>query len=222
MKERPILFKAEMVNAIRERRKTQTRRVIKPQPAADADMFNARFGIVTDLANFVVYTCPQGKPGDRLWVRETWRTFNGFDHLKPSDLVQSIDWIRYEADGESWDNQGKIRQSIFMPRWASRILLEITDIRAERLNDIGNGDAMQEGIVQTWGDFGGNPPKWAIDEVDSYGDASGSHIYDNHTSSENFCLLWESINGKGSWDENPWVWVVEFKEIDASGLPKNN
>jgi len=194
MKERPILFNSDMVNAILEGRKFQTRRVIKtPEPFLNRDLVEKiSVFLPKELGCFfktrseakLFAKCPYGKVGDQLWVKETWATGLFYDDLKPSDLSGEENII-YRAD-EPDLKVGRWRPNIFMPRWASRIQLEITDIRVERLNDIKESDCLAEGV--------------------------GSPIT-RDCKKPKFMQLWESINGKGSWDENPWVWVVEFKKL---------
>ena len=190
MKERPILFSAPMVRAILAGQKTQTRRVVKPQPDPGCV---GHFG----LGNPFVRTaernvgCPYGQPGDRLWVRETWREFidsecvDGVRHELGRDVL-------YRADGDS--SKFAWRPSIFMPRWASRINLEVVHVRVEKLQDISEADAIAEGAPGGHGSIPG------------YLYAATPHEHYRH--------IWESINGTGSWDANPWVWVVEFKRIE--------
>ena len=196
MKERPILFKAEMVNAILSGNKTQTRRVIKDQPyiiegnVAVICGNDTTIDILRDINKTSKYImdnckCPYGKVGDELWVRET--------HAVCSDGS-----ISYAADRKL--NFLRYKPSIHMFRKHSRIQLEITEIRVERLNDISERDAMAEGC-----EYEGWSPSYS--DPDSGGD--GNEILP----SEKFYDLWESINGKDSWDLNPWVWVVEFKVI---------
>lgn len=187
--EKPILFSGEMVRAILDGRKTQTRRVIKPQPRFD------RMGL-TD-ASFVntydetwaypnvcpekYYKCPYGKPGDLLWVRETWRESESHTWAG----CQNLDAIHYKADHDEPDADGCWRPSIHMPRWASRITLEVTNVRVERLQDILVEDSLKEGMDH-------NPMNCPRME---------------------FAQLWNSINEKRGygWETNPWVWVVEFE-----------
>jgi hypothetical protein len=222
MKERPILFSAPMVRAILDGSKTQTRRLVKPQPTSGEwplldialDMRGNRVGAAVwwmdenDQHNGETL-CPYGQPGDRLWVKEThapaadcwgaWERRMRMDSTGPAPL------IHYRADGgdpfvEKW------RPSIFMPRWASRIKLEITGVRVQRLQGISKEDAKAEGIDE-WIKRGfvdatnGKPWESAVrfDATCPFRGAFGS--------------LWESINGAGAWDANPWVWVVEFKRI---------
>lgn len=197
MKERPILFSAPMVRAILEGRKTQTRRVAKE--------FTGNGNLDAILKRFPNQEgCPYGQPGDRLWVRETWRTDESLNDQAPN---QFSGWpVRYEADGAVLkhgcffgNTSGKTRVAIHMPRWASRILLEITSVRAERLRDISQSDAMAEGAP---------PSHPSIDRVSAeFGFADFSRSW--------YAQLWEQINGCGSWGNNPWVWVIEFKRIEG-------
>lgn len=213
-KERPILFSAPMVRAILEGRKTVTRRPIKPSMRG----FDVSFELhqqddgswrpmhtfdescMDDQGTEHPVVCPFGKPGDRLWVRETWYC-DHFEvlcgpYLKPADLdvsearddgtlVYAADGLTpYEADQPVW------KPSIHMPRWASRILLEVTDVRVERLQEISEDQAKAEG-----------PDLPVAEHLDA---AWGVQ----------FRRLWESINGPEAWTSNPWVWVVEFKRIE--------
>lgn len=219
MKERPILFSASMVRAILNGTKTQTRRVVKPQPKKGWDFEcppvfgritsshpkNGRFGafirrgIGTDFPEIDLIPCPYGQPGDRLWVRETWAY-----HVNAIGSVTDEDgpWV-YAADGGfalQYRLCDRWRPSIHMPRVASRITLEVTGVRVERLQDISRADALAEGIViQPDGGFG----LW---------DGEHYHYTDPR---ESYWSLWESINGPDSWDANPWVWVVEFKHLEG-------
>ena len=205
MKERPILFSAPMVRAILEGRKTQTRRAVRKQFSADAEpaevaatspegwQISGHSGLWWDDAGACIddaIRCPYGKPGDRLWVRETWAY--GV-HAIAAERDEDGPFV-YRADGT---DQGRLcarwRPSIHMPRSASRILLEITAVRVERLKDITWSDAAKEGI---------HVPRRARDRVDPEIGCVAQ-----------FRMLWEQINGSGSWDTNPWVWVVEFKRV---------
>lgn len=144
------------------------------------------------------HKCPFGCHGDRLWVRETWAV-RGLAHgMKPSQAakIASPDAWRYAADDTTgWQHGWK--PSIHMPRVASRITLKITGVRCERLNDISEEDAEAEGCVPAWLDEGGGRV--------NYGAAP--------TYRQGFAKLWNSINGPGSWDANPWVWVIEFRRV---------
>ncbi|MFU4979606.1 hypothetical protein ACM7YR_06625 [Pseudomonas aeruginosa] len=203
MKERPILFSGPMVRAILEGRKTVTRRVMKPQPDFLGSMVDPNTPFKTlDAGLHARITCPYGEPGDRLWVREAWAADAQVDAIAPRDLSQG-EPIWYPADfsvrqtGCSMISKGRGRPSIHMPRWASRILLEITAVRIERLQDISEKQALAEGV-----ELEGEGVCWA----GAAGTASDSPV-------ESFRLLWELINGAGSWNTNPWVWVVEFKRV---------
>lgn len=201
MKERPILFSGPMVKAIREGRKTQTRRVVKPSWIAAADAAGESWGPEGDQ-NYWAGVCPYGQPGDRLWVRETHR----FDGLDPRIAIRDrrLDEISYRADmiSDSCCDSCTWRPSIFMPRWASRITLEVAGVRVERLNEISEADAKAEGIEDV-GDL------WRNYTPDSH----YLHCLTLEQPRDSFRSLWESINGPGSWDLNPFVWVVEFGRV---------
>jgi len=198
MKERPILFNGEMVRAILEGRKTQTRRVVKGNPgrlgfspfACKEDDYLDEHGRQ--------YSCPYGVSGDRLWVRETWCTNTSYNNWKPRDLpVGCPIWYRAQAD----DDISKWRPSIFMPRWASRINLEVKGVRVERVQDITEEGAMAEGV-------NANPYYMSDGTIDDMMSISAL---------ANFEHLWNSINAKRGygWETNPWVWVVEFELLDG-------
>ncbi|KTB99481.1 hypothetical protein AO387_21285 [Pseudomonas syringae ICMP 11168] len=205
-KERPILFSAPMVRAILSGQKTATRRALKVQPHVDASgnfcVGGANYG--QDIygkpvtKHFVRSDCPYGQPGDRLWVREAWQADAQVDEVAPRELSHG-EPIRYPADGASrrtgcsMITPGKTRPSIHMPRWVSRTLLEITDVRVERLQDISEAQALDEGVMSC--------------EADIDPDGIG------YSPLELFGGLWTMINGDGSWQSNPWVWVVELKRL---------
>ncbi|WP_457927273.1 hypothetical protein [Pseudomonas aeruginosa] len=205
MKERPILFTGPMVRAILEGRKTVTRRVVKPQPDFLGSMVDPNTPFKTlDAGLHARITCPHGHPGDRLWVREAWAADAQVDAIAPRDLSQG-EPIWYPADfsvrqtGCSMISKGRGRPSIHMPRWASRILLEITAVRVERLQDISEEQALAEGVH-------GEPcdhARQACSDIGCWGD----------TAKGAFGFLWEQLNGAGAWQANPWVWVVEFKRV---------
>lgn len=205
MKERPILFSAPMVLALLAGTKTQTRRVAKVESTLGIDSILAprRAGghaatyLLPDQAAEAAACCPYGQPGDRLWVREShWWFKDECDHetgYYPPALT--ADDVEYRADGES--TRHGWRPSIHMPRWASRILLEITSVRVERLQDISDPDALAEGCSHN-------------DML--HGDRLAS-VY---------ARLWEKINGPGSWAKNPYVWVVEFKRVQQASSGRHS
>ncbi len=207
MKERPMLFSAPMVRAILDGRKTVTRRAVKPQPAGEIRRGEPDFNHWIDTKYWERqnqkenrgigtrgFACPYGQPGgDRLYVRETWAAPHAYDHLPPRLIPQDAR-IHYAATEE----RGGLRwrPSIHMPRAASRITLEINGVRVERLQEIDIADAQAEGVSDT-GAF----------ILDGEGNEQGGPIAE-------YAVLWEQINGPGSWDENPFVWVVTFRRID--------
>lgn len=190
MKERPILFSGAMVRALLAGTKTQTRRVVKMKPHQQIeqrdDGTNWPWMYDSERDADAWLTCPYGKPGDWLWVRETWHD--------ASSALHSC--ALYRADGGEIYG-GKWAPSIHMPRWASRITLEITSVRVERLQDIDISAAQAEGVSDTGSLI-----------LDSAGNEQGGPIAE-------YAVLWEQINGPGSWDANPWVWVLEFRRIDV-------
>lgn len=222
MAERPILFSASMVRAILSGAKTQTRRICKPQPVSvggsgkrrvyrDEDFKSAWEDRKGDGYCAQDRDCPYGAPGDVLWVKETWRTLHSQDCLKPTLLDQDRSKITYEADKENRNPLwafGKTRVSIHMPRWASRLALRIKSVRVERLQEISEADAIAEGIErvdQSHRGFSCTP--WRNYRIGRPGEMS-LHC---STPSRSYMTLWECINGAGSWDANPFVWVIEFE-----------
>lgn len=197
MKEHPILFKGEMVRAILNGTKTQTRRMVKrlKDPYLGCELAPCEIAGDKSAASL----CPHGQVGDRLWVKET--TVNVEDHgyvgpvYAESDDGRSI--IEYGLSPSPDDmtevepEDVRLRPSIFMSRAMSRITLEITGVRVEKLQDISRGDAMAEGCPFPNMQDGEDPRQWYAD-------------------------LWESINGTGSWNANPWVWVIEFQRVGGA------
>lgn len=205
MRERPILFAGPMVRAILNGEKAVTRRVMKPQPDFLGSMVDPNTPFKTLGAGLHArITCPYGEPGDRLWVREAWVADAQVDSIAPRELSQG-EPIWYPADGHlrqtgcSMMSRGKCRPSIHMPRWASRILLEITAVRVEHLQDISDEHCVAEGIGVT---------KHAVG-------VKLTSPHDESVPRAMFRELWQSINGAESWAANPWVWVVEFRGIAA-------
>lgn len=225
MKERPIIFSAPMVRAILDGRKTQTRRVIKSparnmqkqghevikrNPDNDPWYKDYIWSMRVDGGSWADYKherflqlCPYGAIGDKLWVRETFgssiRNLGGTPHEK---LVYKADNPNeaYCYSSEGAEIPIKWKSPIFMPRWASRITLEITNLRVERVQDISCDDANAEG-VQAW--------------VESF---ANREIYHENGNLKGYPVtaykrLWEQINGAGSWDANPWVWIIGVKRI---------
>jgi hypothetical protein len=209
VRERPILFSSEMVRALLDGRKTQTRRV------ANVTSENCPPGMITPLAGFVprspeshVSYCPYGAVGDRLWVRETWTIKNWTDRecaqmgfanapQHPSEVylgvpTRAVHHASWQPEFDAPYGPERWRPSIHMPRWASRITLEITGVRVERVQAITEDDAIAEGC---------------FDEREHDGSLP-SHIYRQ---------LWDSLNAKRgySWESNPWVWVLSFRRVTA-------
>lgn len=194
MIERPILFSASMVEAILADTKTQTRRVIRPQPDEDglAHIVMPEPEPFWRDAGSGIYR-PPGMPGDRLWVKETWGVLAAYDQLAPRDVPDDTR-INYAADGFALP--GRARPSIFMRRWMSRLTLEITDVRVQRLQDISEDDARAEGV----------PPVVFM--------ASGGFREESYAPA--FEILWNQINGeRAPWSANPWVWCLTFRRVEA-------
>lgn len=196
MKDRPILFNAAMVRAVLDDSKTQTRRAVKPQPYEGG---RSEHWSNSELPQF----CPYGQPGDRLWVREN---FCYADSLGQS--LQDPRTIIYTSTHDG-DRPRAAKPSIHMPRWASRITLEIVSVRVERLQDISEADAKAEGIatVMFRPDTG-----WPLCDGYMVGPDDGKTALKT-SAVKAYRNLWEQINGPGSWDVNPWVWVIEFNRV---------
>lgn len=215
MKQRPIIFNTEMVQAILDGRKTQTRRPMQPQPHKDWHPFSTKakwdaptvidkkgfyqpakyevFGVSDEYQSFV---SPFGAIGDQLWVRETWRKFNSSDECGCSEspcTCPSNGTVLFKASHD--DSESKWKPSIHMPRSAARIILEVTDVRVERLKDISEEDAIAEGC--------------------NYPEVQGMGW--KFTAAFNFKFLWKKIYGEQSLKSNPWVWVIEFNVISTKG-----
>ena len=193
MTSRPILFSAPMVRALLAGTKTQTRRVAKLTAGARVKAVGSPRNWHPDDPNAVA-ACPYGQPGDRLWVKETHR----FDGLDPEIAIanRDADAVQFRADED--DEFVTWRPSIFMPRWASRLTLEITEVRIERLNAITEADAAAEGLVYNSGRLG----PWSVDGQ-----------FEHLTAVETYRALWQDINGPGSWALNPYVWALTFRRV---------
>ncbi len=243
MRERPISFSGSMVRAILAGDKTQTRRIIKDpnglyahlgqqtvHPAV-SEIVSCGDGMFRQTAPehikqmyISTFPChslrtPYGQPGERLWVREAFRFAASLDRLSPNDVGEkALDagyrtpWAptQFEADGHragAWHGfdtpptlttPGKLRPSIHMPRWVCRLMLEISSVRAERLNTISEADARAEGC-DPWEDLTGVQDVTVGERLHGY-----KRAYQH---------LWEQLNGPGSWQTNPWVWVIEFRVL---------
>ncbi|HEP0436193.1 TPA: hypothetical protein QIT95_000240 [Klebsiella michiganensis] len=204
MKERGMIFNGEMVRAILDGQKTQTRRIMKPQPEPcprgghwwPSNVFKTMLHVEDEMQNgkggwggLAGDACPFGDVGDRIWVREAFAS--GLS--TKSTLAYRATHKREDLEDGFYDTI-KWTPSIHMPRWASRILLEITDVRVERLNSISDADAKAEGCCYG---RGGGIPDFAVNPAD------------------HFPTLWASIYGEESWKANPWVWVIEFKRVEG-------
>ncbi|HEE5245290.1 TPA: hypothetical protein R7J74_003205 [Klebsiella pneumoniae] len=221
MTERGMIFNADMVRAILDGRKTQTRRPIKWKQTRFTEIGEREDGSKwpwsedAERACDFWHPCPFGAVGDRIWVRET---FQGplFDYdlmdnyCKDPTPFEKPEFCVYKADGvpapEFYDADDELhccwRPSIHMPRWASRILLEITDVRVERLNAISEEDARAEGIIDGGCLNCGEPEPCGCANPEP--DATDAFAY-----------LWQSIYGQDNWNANPWVWVIEFKRVEG-------
>lgn len=222
MKERPILFSGPMVRAILAGTKTQTRRVLKQATGPSLSVDCSDNGVAElswlwgdgpgyDVNETIKHVpCPYGQPGDRLWVRENFQPLLA-DGFEPYEADWETGWgyaPRHVAtDGavefiDMDDNiSSRVKPSIHMPRWASRLTLEITGVRVERLQYISEADALAEGIVQL--------------KDGGFGLPAGEH-YHCADPRQSYFSLWQAINGPGSVEANPWVWVVEFKKLETA------
>lgn len=206
MKQRPILFNTEMVQAILAGRKMQTRREVHPDIAVS----------ISNNPDRILYRCPFGQTGDVLWVRETFAKCIGRDEITPSEMENAYElspdrFIVYKADSKEethpdhpeWGNK-RWKPSIHMPKDAARIWLRITDVRVERLHDISEADAIAEGVERI-ADYGTTGYKLYTEPDAAYSDIDAKWSFES---------LWHSINGADNWNANPWVWVLEFERIE--------
>lgn len=259
MRERPILLNAEMVRAVLDGRKTQTRRIMKVQPESNqlgllritdstnrSDIGKYHWAESNATGNHVrskLFACPYGAVGDRLWVRETFATLGNEDGC-PIDWHDNLvkgggqeaariyrasceqrpgnyglwsipDDAFWKPHTDNMQYEGTWVPSIHMQRWASRITLEITGIRVERLNSINEHDAIAEGLAEISKD--GHTYKYGVPDRDGYPGTDDLgwpwHEWERYPISA-YSKLWKSIYGEESWQANPWVWVIEFKRLD--------
>lgn len=203
MKEHPILFSGEMVRAILDGRKTQTRRVVKNPGRLDGLM----------LKGEEAEWCPYGQPGDRLWVKETFVVDSLAGVVRGSVKTRQSDWcVHYRARNHpvitrSFD--GKWRSSIHLPRWASRLMLEVAAVRVERVQEISEQDIAAEGIDEV-----------VVPGIRWAGPSHPVPLDTEITKRERWMYVWDSINAKRGFglETNPWVWVVEFKVIELERI----
>lgn len=219
---KPILFSTPMVQAILSGSKTMTRRIIKPQPNDNGVSYmpNAPLDweqvykedwkpwkFETDEGEYFSKFCPYGEPGDILWVRETWQPW-----LRGEGVYGWVELIKFKADGfelpvkhlKDYSKSGwHDRPAIYLHQKYARLFLKIKSIRVERLSNISEADAKAEGVEIIKHENG--RPLYKPYGTDHYGFARPSN---------SFCTLWNQINGPGSWDINPWVWVIEFERTE--------
>ncbi|WP_028730761.1 hypothetical protein [Pandoraea sp. E26] len=207
MKERPILFSAPMVRAILDGTKTQTRRVVKPRKDLAFGVLLAAHELAGEVNGGDFMNSLFGQPGDRLWVRETTYDverygFVGPVYVESEEGEHAAAWGWGESDDPDHIEPYELRKrpAIHMPRWMCRLVLEITGVRVERLQSISDADAIAEGVKPT------SDGAFHIEE-DRYRAPNPAECY---------VRLWESISGPGSWDANPWVWVIEFTRVDGA------
>ena len=215
MKERGMIFNAEMVRAILDGRKTQTRRPVK-FPVHDRNLGCELAGneLAGELSAGNYLNSAFGKPGDRIWVRETWAEAGASAPDLKLYRANYPEHLPSHYENVPPANEIRWTPSIHMPRWASRILLEITDVRVERLNAISPEDAESEGLERTnFTGFGDEPGLPSYPEPDVYFDPLKKQWKEYPP--EAFAGLWESIYGEGSWKANPWVLVISFKRVEG-------
>lgn len=222
MAEHPILMNAPMVRATLAGTKTQTRRLVKPKRLPDGHWMVETRGTRHELthwdndqADTSPIACPYGQPGDRLWVREsTEADYDTYDAVVLARYCADRATVMYtdEDDGEPiqaaahWDYPRDVRPSIHMKREQARITLEITRVRVERLQDIGEADAVAEGVA---------PQPTCRPDDDTAAFSRIGRVHGDSFPIARYAALWEHINGPGSWAANPWVWVVEFKRAEG-------
>lgn len=241
--EKPILMSGPMVRALFAGTKTQTRRIVKAASGKQSEFLTPELLNKSPLVQLIYkvgkwldsalgaqvthpnggpltwVACPYGQPGERLWVRETWGVDARLNGVPPRNLftVEGGDPVYYKADGQQPERLDTWRPSIHMPRAASRILLEIVTVRVERLQDITEGDARAEG-------YGGYQDFYSLlSEEDQTGFGLMEEDVDDYARRKGFTypqewyhMLWDKINGTNAWHDNPWVWVVEFKQVSEA------
>ena len=218
MKERPLPFSAAMIRAVQAGTKTETRRtrgldrideapdawklfgsVYSSAKAARSDKAGPdAFAFRNEGAEIITLRSPYGVAGDKLWFREAWRTWIGYDAVPPSQIPHTAS-IWYEADGTAPERFGKLRPAMFMCRWMSRKSATVVASYPERLHDIAEGEARAEGAIFHYGMRVGHSG-WRHDDGDVYCTARASYFQ-----------LWNKINGPGSAAKNPWIWVTKFE-----------
>lgn len=242
MKERPILFSGPMVRAILAGTKTMTRRVVKPQlprfeydPAACCPECGTKPGHqhCWRVGGEIDLKCPFGQPGDRLWVKEALVKGKMLSILTGEET--NADAALFEADGSpvlvteqefdaGWSWKRPKLPAMYCPRWASRLTLELTEVRVQRLQDISEEDAEAEGfpgsrsehwsaydpVTQGYPEFFAKPERAGLENIRQHPD----HVI---TSADQFRRLWDDLNAKRGygWDANPWTWAISFKRVDA-------
>jgi len=195
MKERPIIFNTENVKAILDGRKTQTRRIVKPQP--ELTITDEQY---KDNMRLLLYGggrfCPYGEIGDRLWVRENWRVITDDNRYA---IVFKDGGMKFFDGQTTYKIEDYWKPSFFLPKWASRITLEITGVRVERLQEITTWDMEAEGLPY---------------KIERKNEAE--EICESEVAQEWFRCLWDSLNAKRGygWEVNSWVWVIEFKKVE--------
>jgi hypothetical protein len=242
MADRPILFSGPMVRALLDGRKSQTRRLLKPQPP-DWAPFCQNLQMLNVLGQWVpsgLWTWGEDEqnppralrrwpidkygehralrlkfePGDRLWVKEAWQAFSDYDHCRPSEIPPGSEIVWLAEEDALW---GRYRHARFMPRWASRITLIVTDVRVQRLQDISEEDAIAEGVERgTWSDV--IPMLEDPDDATAYAPDTPIYWAPDDDSEDNVCFsareaferLWTSLHGPDAWDENPFVAAISF------------
>lgn len=215
VRERPLIFTAESARAILAGTKMQTRRVVRPQPDWSPEVRSTRLtgpffwpiGGLGQQCGAPITRTQYGLPGDLLWVREAWSTRLDRDHLKPRDLDPKYDSPFFWADPETCNAvcgaaAGRKRASFHLPRWASRLTLEITDVRVQRLQEISEEDAKAEGVAPLE-HIGANQP--ILDTARGRTQATHPHVLA-------YAVAWDTLNdARAPWKSNPWVWAIAFK-----------